>query len=176
MPFLTALLQAELRLFAWVFRNGERYFLIEPARAVSHSGNGYLHVLVPLLLIVMGVDEVGSLILVIALAISIERPVYWVLKNSLRRRRPAEFVPGFRSIIVASDQFSFPSGHSSASFLLAICLCVIYGSTAAPMLAWCSAVGISRIVLGVHFPGDVLAGACMGSTIALFASSLLGLY
>ena len=176
MPLLTALLQAELRLFAWLFRNGERYLLIEPARAVSHSGNGYLHVLIPLLLILMGVDEVGNLILAIALAIAIERPLYWVLKNSLRRRRPAQFVPGFRSIIVASDRFSFPSGHSSASFLLVTCLCVVYGGAAAPMLVWCSAVGISRVLLGVHFPGDILAGAAMGTSVALFASSVLGLY
>ncbi|MEE4661300.1 MAG: phosphatase PAP2 family protein [Halieaceae bacterium] len=94
----------------------------------------------------------------------------------MRRRRPSQLVPGFRSLVVASDQFSFPSGHSSASFLLVACLCVVYGSTAAPMLAWCSAVGLSRVLLGVHFPGDILAGACMGTGIALFACSVLGLY
>ena len=176
MQILGALQQADLRLFAWLFRNGERFFLISPARAVSHSGDGYLHVLIPLLLIFMGAERAGDLVLVLAFALSLERPLYWVLKNALRRRRPEQFVPGFRSLIVASDRFSFPSGHSSAAFLLVTCLCVIYGAAALPMLAWAAAVGLSRIVLGVHFPGDISAGASMGTVTALFASSLLGLY
>lgn len=176
MQILSALQQADLRLFAWLFRNGERYLLITPARAVSRSGDGYLHVLIPLLLIGMGVDGVGDLILMIVLALVIERPLYWILKNSLRRRRPEQYVPGFRSIIVASDKFSFPSGHSSASFLLVTCLCVLYGASAAPMLLWAYAVGFSRILLGVHFPGDIIVGAGMGTTIAMIAGSLLALY
>ena len=176
MQLLSALQQADLRLFAWLFRSGERYLLITPARAVSQSGDGYLHVLVPLLLIIMGMDKVGDLVLALALALAMERPLYWVLKNALRRRRPEQYVPGFRSLIVASDQFSFPSGHSSAAFLLITCLCIVYGSVAAPMLIWACAVGLSRILLGVHFPGDIVAGASMGTTVALLASSILALY
>lgn len=176
MQLLSALQQADLRLFAWLFHSGKRYLLITPARAVSHSGDGYLHVLVPLLLLIMGMNHVGDLVLTIALALTMERPLYWVLKNALRRRRPSDFVPGFRSLIVASDQFSFPSGHSSAAFLLVTCLCIVYGSVAAPMLIWACALGLSRVLLGVHFPGDIVAGASMGTTLALLASSVLGLY
>ena len=176
MQILTTLQQADLRMFAWLFRSGERYLLITPARALSHSGDGYLHVLVPLLLLAMGVERVGDLVLMIVLALMIERPVYWVLKNSLKRRRPAQYVPGFRSMIVASDQFSFPSGHSSAAFLLVTCLCVLYGAPAAAMLLWAAGVAVSRVILGVHFPGDLVAGASMGTVIALMAGSLLALY
>ena len=176
MQLLSALQQADLRLFAWLFRNGERYLLITPARAISHSGDGYLHVLVPLLLLIMGVGKVGELVLALALALSIERPLYWILKNGLRRRRPEQYVPGFRSLIVASDQFSFPSGHSSAAFLLVTCLCAIYGVAAVSMLIWAGAVGTSRMLLGVHFPGDIVAGAGMGTSIGLIACAMLGLY
>jgi undecaprenyl-diphosphatase len=176
MQILSALQQVDLRLFGWLFRHGERYLLFPPARAISRSGDGYLHVLIPLLLLGMGVEGVGDLILVIALAMIIERPLYWLLKNSLKRRRPAQYVPGFRSLIVASDQFSFPSGHSSASFLLVTCLCLLYGTSATPMLLWSCAVGFSRVILGVHFPGDIIAGASMGTATALTAGSLLALY
>lgn len=176
MQLLSALQQADLRLFAWLFRGGKRYLLITPARAVSHSGDGYLHVLIPLLLIIMGIDRVGELVLVLALALMMERTLYWVLKNALRRRRPEQYVPGFRSFIIASDQFSFPSGHTSAAFLLVTGLCIVYGGPATPMLVWASAVGLSRILLGVHFPGDILAGASMGTTVTLLASSILDLY
>lgn len=176
MQILSGLQQADLRLFAWLFRNGEKYFLITPARALSRSGDGYLHVLIPLLLAGMGVPGASDLILLVILALAIERPLYWMLKNSLRRRRPAQFVPGFRSMIVASDKFSFPSGHSSAAFLLVASLCVIFGAPAAVMLTWASAVSLSRVLLGVHFPGDIVAGASMGTTCALLAASLLALY
>ena len=176
MQILSALQQADLRLFAWMFRSGERYLLITPARALSHSGDGYLHVLVPLLLLAMGVQRVGDLILVILAALMVERPLYWILKNSLKRRRPPQLVPGFRSFIIASDQFSFPSGHSSAAFLLVTCLCILYGGSAAAMLLWATGVGLSRVVLGVHFPGDIVAGASMGTCSALMAGSLLALY
>lgn len=176
MQILSTLQQADLRLFAWLFRSGERLFLIQPARALSHSGDGYLHVLIPLLLIAMGADNAGDLVLVLAFALAMERPVYWILKNVLRRRRPEQFVPGFRSFIVASDRFSFPSGHSSAAFLLATCLLMTHSAAALPMFAWAAAVGLSRVVLGVHFPGDIIAGGSMGAGTALAACSLLGLY
>lgn len=175
MQIFSALQQADLRLFAWLFRNGERFFLISPARAISHSGDGYLHVLVPLMLLVIGADRSGDLVQLLVFSLALERPLYWVLKNALRRRRPEQFVPGFRSLIVASDRFSFPSGHSSGAFLLVTCMCAIYGAGALPMLAWAAAVGMSRIILGVHFPGDIAAGASMGTLIALLASSMLGI-
>jgi undecaprenyl-diphosphatase len=174
MPILSVLQQVDLRLFAWLFRNGERYLLIAPARAVSRSGDGYLHMLTPLLLAGISAPRAEQLVAALALALAIERPIYWLLKNALRRRRPEQYVPGLRSLIVASDQFSFPSGHSSAAFLLVACLCVIYGSAAASLLIWAGAVGLSRVLLGVHFPGDIVAGAGIGTVIALTASSLLG--
>jgi undecaprenyl-diphosphatase len=124
----------------------------------------------------MGAQHAGELVLMLLLALGLERSLYWVLKNGLRRRRPEQLVPGFRSLIVASDQFSFPSGHSSAAFLLVTCLCIVYGAVALPMLTWAALVGLSRVILGVHFPGDIVAGASMGTAIALLSSSLLGLY
>lgn len=175
MQILSSLQRADLRLFAWLFSKGEQYLLILPARAVSRSGDGYLHILLPLLLTLASMPRASDLVILLTLALSLERPLYWALKNSLRRRRPQHLVPGFRSLIVASDQFSFPSGHSSAAFLLITCLCVVYGGVAAAAAIWACAVGVSRILLGVHFPGDILAGACMGTVMALIAASILGL-
>ncbi|TGD72840.1 phosphatase PAP2 family protein [Mangrovimicrobium sediminis] len=144
------------------------------ARAVSRSGDGYLHVLVPLLVLTLDPESGWQLLPLLVLALAVERSLYWLVKNSLRRPRPQETVPGFRSLITASDQFSFPSGHSSGAFLLATALLIIYGGAAIPMLLWAAGVALSRILLGVHFPGDTLAGAIMGSGIALLAAAQLG--
>ncbi|WP_206046893.1 phosphatase PAP2 family protein [Mangrovimicrobium sediminis] len=174
MEILGSLQRFEARLFATVFRQTERRMVIPMARAVSRSGDGYLHVLVPLLVLTLDPESGWQLLPLLVLALAVERSLYWLVKNSLRRPRPQETVPGFRSLITASDQFSFPSGHSSGAFLLATALLIIYGGAAIPMLLWAAGVALSRILLGVHFPGDTLAGAIMGSGIALLAAAQLG--
>ena len=73
---------------------------------------------------------------------------------------------------------SFPSGHtlSTAAFATAAALCVArlwprFGGVAMALaLAWLSLVALSRLVLGVHWPSDVLAAACIGAFIPLAAS------
>ncbi|MFV8818812.1 phosphatase PAP2 family protein [Haliea sp. E17] len=176
MEILGSLQRFEARLFERLFRQTERRMVIPLARAISRSGDGYVHVLVPLLVLSLDPESVPDLIALLALSLAVERSLYWLVKNSLRRPRPQESVPGFRSLITASDQFSFPSGHSSGAFLLAAVLLLIYGGAAAPMFLWAGAVALSRILLGVHFPGDTLAGALMGSGIALITAAQLGLY
>ncbi|MBN7798721.1 phosphatase PAP2 family protein [Parahaliea mediterranea] len=172
---MNALQELENRLLASVFRQGERRMVRPLARALSRSGDGYLHLLVPALLALLGARDVGLFALLLGTALLLERSLYWSLKNSLKRRRPQDAVPGFRSLITASDQFSFPSGHSSAAFLLATALVLVYGGPVVAMYLWASAVALSRVVLGVHFPGDTLAGATMGASCALLVASLLGL-
>ena len=106
-----------------------------------------------------------------ALAFTIERPLYWLLKNTLQRRRPPEAIPTFTSVIAASDRFSFPSGHTAAAFVLAGNTCLHYGATGAPLFVWASAVGLSRVILGVHFPTDIIAGMVLGTSIAWIVSA-----
>ncbi|WP_439100333.1 phosphatase PAP2 family protein [Congregibacter sp.] len=100
-------------------------------------------------------------------AFAVERTLYWSLKNSLKRRRPAAALPDFQSHIIASDEFSFPSGHTCAAFLFVTLLVLHFGLWFLPLYAWSVAVGMSRVYLGVHFPTDTVVGAVLGSSIAL---------
>lgn len=176
MEILVRLQKYEMHLLARVFRQTEKRMVIPLARAISRSGDGYLHALVPLLLWYLGSPGIETLLPLLALSLLVERTLYWLVKNSLRRPRPQEAVPGFRSLITASDQFSFPSGHSSGAFLLASSLLLVYGPTAAPMFLWAFSVALSRILLGVHFPGDTLAGALLGGGLALLCAAQLGIW
>jgi len=175
MKLLIAIHRLDLQLLARIFSQGERRMVRPLARALSRSGDGYLHALIPLLLWLLGAPHAGAFAAVLALALVLERSLYWSLKNSLRRKRPQFAVPGFRSLITAADQFSFPSGHSSAAFLLSTLLTLIYGGAFSIVFCWACGVAISRVLLGVHFPGDTLAGAGMGACTALCAAHLLGL-
>ena len=176
MEILSLLQKYDLDLFARVFKQGERRMVITMARALSRSGDGYLHVLMPMLLLALAIPQAGSLVTLLALSLLIERILYFCLKNALRRRLPADALPGLRSFVVASDQFSFPSGHSSGAFLLATSLAIVFGGPITVVYLWACGVAISRVILGVHFPGDTLAGAIMGGSIAAFSANYLGLY
>jgi len=104
---------------------------------------------------------------------AVKRLFYVVLKNKLKRRIPQEYMPGFKSLITASDRFSFPSGHTSAAFCLATATGIILGGPFIVLYVWASFVALSRVVLGMHFPGDTVAGALLGSGVALATAHYL---
>jgi undecaprenyl-diphosphatase len=65
--------------------------------------------------------------------------------------------------------------HCTQKSLLATALAVVYGGSTVAMYLWAGGVALSRVLLGVHYPGDVVAGALVGSGTALFSYMLLGL-
>jgi undecaprenyl-diphosphatase len=80
-----------------------------------------------------------------------------LVKRTVVRARPGE--SGLHAPIVAEpDRFSFPSGHAAASMSVALGYGVTFPVLALPLLVLALLVGFSRVRLGVHFPGDVLAG------------------
>ncbi len=167
--------QLDLQMLLWFMHRRHRQLWIATARAVSRSGDGIMQVVLPSLLWLLDGAQGATLFITTAMAFCIERPLYWVLKNGFQRRRPPEIVPSFRSVITASDRFSFPSGHTCGAFLLAGLVSEAHAVLAVPLYLWSSAVGVSRVALGVHFPTDILAGALLGSGIAWFVLSNLTL-
>lgn len=168
MRLLDNLYQYDQRALWYFVHSPRRPHWVTAARAVSRSGDGLMQLLLPLLLWAVDPEPGLRLVQVVALAFAIERPLYWILKHTCRRRRPPDAIASFVAVIKASDQFSFPSGHTMGAFLLAVLVWDCYGATALPLFVWASAVGTSRVALGVHFPSDILAGAGIG--IALGAA------
>ena len=82
--------------------------------------------------------------------------VVQVVKRSVGRPRPSRGEAG--SLIAVPDRFSFPSGHAAAAMSIAFGYAIVFPHLAAPLVGGAVLVGMSRVVLGVHYPGDVLAG------------------
>ncbi len=174
MDWLLRLSSFDQKLFLALSQQSEKFALQRPARYVSRSGDGYFQVILPLLLFAtLPADIALRFLAVVAAAFIVERACYKLLKSSLKRRRPPQFFPSFQSVVEASDEFSFPSGHTCAAFLLWTLCSAMMPALAIPLLIWAVLVGCSRVILGVHFPADIAAGAALGFGIGQLFVPLL---
>ena len=163
----------DLITFHWCMCRKRQRQLTTLSKLISHSADGFYYLLIPLLILLLDTATAQFAFIALATAFCIERPVYYLLKKGLKRNRPADALPNFDSFITPSDQFSFPSGHTSGAFLSATVVATLIPVLFWPVYLWACLVGASRILLGVHFPTDTLAGALIGTTVATLILELL---
>jgi len=137
-------------------------------RLISRTGDGFLYVILAGWLYLRHGSE-DQLLQAMFLAFIVERPVYFVLKNGFKRNRPQQAIKGFHSVITPSDQFSFPSGHTSAAFMVATLVGYFMPALLAPLVIWALLVAFSRVALGVHFSTDTLMGMASGVSTAFLS-------
>ncbi|MDN7134934.1 phosphatase PAP2 family protein [Pseudidiomarina terrestris] len=154
--------------FCWCCARSQRFQRQSWIRLVSRSGDGYCYALIAFLLSATAPESGGSFSLALAIGFSIEIPLFIAIKRCLKRPRPYQTL-SITSVIQAHDQFSFPSGHTTAAFLFAGIASSFYPAWTPIWIIWASMVGISRVLLGVHYPGDIGAGAILGTTLAYLA-------
>ncbi|MGA8072179.1 MAG: phosphatase PAP2 family protein, partial [Candidatus Acidiferrales bacterium] len=71
--------------------------------------------------------------------------------------------------ILPPDRFSFPSGHSITAFAIAVCIGLFYPQLQDLLLFIAVCVAASRIILGMHFLSDVIAGSMIGAGLGFSA-------
>ena len=173
MKLLYSIHKYDVFMFTWLINTRIHGALTKSSRYLSKTGDGILYVLFAGALIYHeGFDS--PFLHVILLAFLIERPVYFILKNGLKRNRPEAALKNFRSIIKPSDQFSFPSGHTSAAFMMATLLSFYFPALIIPFYIWATLVACSRVVLGVHFPTDTVVGSILGISTAVCCLGYIG--
>ena len=158
-----------LRLIHWP----KRVKFLHLIRLISRTGDGHSYPVIAIAPFALGFDPTFRLFKIFLAGFCIERSAYFVMKNSLRRKRPTEHL-SLESAVTPGDRFSFPSGHTSAAFLVSTILALgsfDYSAFALSPLAWACAIGCSRILLGVHYPIDTIAGCLLGSSVAVLVST-----
>ena len=127
-------------------------------RAVTHLGDAVATIATALLLSLGAVPALTESGRRAAFALVASHLVVQLVKRTVTRARPA-MPTGVAALIQPPDRFSFPSGHAAASASVALGVASGLPGAAAPLLACVAAlVGVSRCYLGVHYPGDVVAG------------------
>lgn len=111
-------------------------------------------------LIATGLSAIGAILL------------FQTLKRVAGRLRPCEVEPHCWASLLPPDKFSFPSGHSMTAFAVSIPLIAFYPSLAVGLLFCALSVAVSRVMLGMHFLSDVLAGSMLGASLGYVAVAL----
>jgi len=135
-------------------------------RVVSRLGDGvFWYSLMLALLLTGGTSALGTVarMAVTGLVCTL---IYKWLKSKTSRPRPFAVVTAVRAGADPLDTFSFPSGHTLHAVAFSVVAIAFH-----PMLAWILVpftllVAASRVVLGLHYPSDVLAGAALGALVA----------
>lgn len=138
--------------------HGYNRFQAKISRYISRTGDGPFYLLLGIALAWCDGVRGQDFFLYAVMAFTVELPVYWVLKNSFKRERPRN-LPVF---ITPSDRYSLPSGHTAAAFLMAETIAVFYPMMLWFAFIWAGFIGASRLLLGVHYLTDLIAGAGLG--------------
>lgn len=138
-----------------------RYFA-----TVSRLGDGmFWYALMGLLVALEGVDGLRASVHLAATG-CVALLLYRRLKRWTRRPRPFASDLRIRAWVAPLDEFSFPSGHTLHAVAFSVVAVAHY-----PVLAWLlvpftASVAVSRVVLGLHYPSDVLAATGIGGLLA----------
>ncbi len=92
--------------------------------------------------------------------------LYKFLKKTLVRERPFIGSSQIECIILPLDRYSFPSGHTLHAVLFTTIVVRAFPQLALVLVPFSILIAASRVVLGLHYPSDVLAGALIGWTIS----------
>ncbi|MFM1897504.1 MAG: hypothetical protein RLZZ385_2578 [Pseudomonadota bacterium] len=156
------LLNIDTTAYLWFNRLQQRSSITTAARWVSHTGDGYFYAALAVLIFLFADIHAGLFVKAGLLAFCFEVPGFMALKAMIRRDRPFVQIPDCQSAIQPHDKFSMPSGHTAAAFLMASLISYCYPEFALLAYGWATLIGTSRVVLGVHYPGDIVVGALLG--------------
>ena len=99
--------------------------------------------------------------------------LYRRLKRWTRRPRPFTVDSRIRAWIAPLDEYSFPSGHTLHAVSFSAVAIAWYPGLAVVLLPFTLSVALSRVVLGVHYPSDVLAAGAIGMALTALSFLLL---
>lgn len=164
---------AEYRLCRRLNRSAERravrnYFLV-----VSRLGDGVIwYSMMALLPFIYGAQAVRPVLAMAAVAL-VGLGTYKILKRVFVRERPFITHPAISLAAAPLDRYSFPSGHTLHAVAFSWQAIAHFPELAWLLVPFAGSVALSRVVLGLHYPTDVLVGAGIGAALGSIGVALV---
>ena len=157
----------------WMHGASARPWVVLWLNVVSRLGDGWMWNAV--ILSVPWLDRQNGTTCAIRMAAvgGVNLLIYLIIKRSIARPRPYRTCPGIRACARSLDEHSFPSGHTLHSVAFGLILVSYYPVLAFVIWPFVALIAVSRVVLGLHYPSDVLVGAGVGAATARISFNLL---
>lgn len=177
MEFISNLLELDGNLLLWIQEFLRQEWMTPFWKGITFLGNaGWFWIVLSILLLIPKKTRTVGIAGLIALAIG-ALITNLALKNLVARTRPYEVIEGLTLLVGKQSDFSFPSGHSCASFAAATAYYKMaqkgHQKWGVLALVLAGFIAFSRLYVGVHYPTDVIAGIVIGVLSGIMAWMLM---
>ncbi len=138
----------------------------------TRAGDGWLWGAIGIALLISAAPQRFRAVEAAGCAVAAGILIFHHIKRVVGRIRPKDIEPHCWACIVTRDRFSFPSGHSTTAFAVALSLGSFYPEAMPLLLILAANVAVSRVIVGMHFLSDVLVGSGMGALLGYVAFKL----
>jgi undecaprenyl-diphosphatase len=136
-------------------------------RLISRLGDGvFWYTLMLALLVWDGYAAIPAVLNMVGAGLAATLIYKW-LKGKTLRPRPFQQFGDILRLTAPLDRFSFPSGHTLHAVVFSLVVIHYYPGLIWLVLPFTSLVAVSRLILGLHYPTDVLAGIALGGMVAM---------
>lgn len=157
----------------WMHGASTRSWVVRALTTVSLAGDGWIWYAIIAALPWWGGPIGGSAAARMIGVGLVNLLLYKIVKRWIARPRPFRVCDGFRECARCLDEYSFPSGHTLHSVAFSFILTAYYPAAAIFVWPLTLLIAASRIILGLHYPSDVIVGGLIGAITAAVSFNLL---
>jgi undecaprenyl-diphosphatase len=142
--------------------------------AATRGGDGWLWCAMAVAVALLGGERRGPALAAAFCATGAGVAIFMKLKRVIGRKRPGTIQPHCWAQLLPPDHFSFPSGHTITAFAVATSVSAFYPEIEPGLYFCATSVAASRIILGMHFLSDVIAGGILGGLLGIASAVYFG--